>query len=136
MDISGADGVDDRIETIEKKVRQLDALVGGLLNELLDLKSVYTKMAGHLGEYRIQEPEDVPVATAAVASDGGTLVQLKVNRPDDLTAPTDEPEMVRIMQADGTMKMEPRCGSPGTTGPTMGYGYDMKNNPLKRKSFR
>lgn len=135
MEISGTGGVEDRIDVLEKKVRQMDALVSGLLNELLDLKSVYTKMSQHLGEYRIEEPVEAPAAPATVASDGSTLVRPKVIRPDAPAAPA-EPEMVRIMQSDGTMKMEPRSGDPSMTGHSVGYGHDMKNNPLKRKPVR
>lgn len=136
MELSTTDGAEERIESLDKKVRQLDALVRGLLNELLDLKTVYAKMAAYPGYSRSQEPEETPAAPAAVAGDGSTLVRPKTGRPVVLPDAVKEPAMVRIMQADGTMKMEPRLGDPSMTGSSAGYGHDMKNNPLKKKPVR
>ena len=120
MESSGTGGSDDRIEVLEKKVRQMDALVSGLLTELLDLKSVYTKMSQHLGEYREQEPAESPAAPVTT-SDGSTLIRPKAGKPDLPAAPA-EPAMVSIMQPDGTMKMEPRFGEPNTNSSIKGYG--------------
>lgn len=134
MEITATGSAEERIESLENKVRQMGTLVSGLLNELLDLKTVYAKMAADPGHYRCQA-EETPAAPDAVASEGCTPVRPTINRTDVPDTPK-EPEMVRIMQADGTMKMEPRVGDPGMTGHTAGYGYDMKNNPLKRKPVR
>ncbi len=46
---------DDRIAALEKKMREMEALVKGLTQELLDLKSIAMKMSKQTDERRLQE---------------------------------------------------------------------------------
>jgi hypothetical protein len=73
------------------------------------------------GEDRRQEQKQGTVTTGppasqpvAVSSDGSTVIRPKgVSRQDVPDTPA-EPAMARIMQADGTMKMEIRYGNKKT----------------------
>jgi hypothetical protein len=53
MESSGAS--EDRIAALEKKVREMEALVKGLTQELLDLKSIAMKMSKQTEERSRQE---------------------------------------------------------------------------------
>jgi hypothetical protein len=137
MEISGTSREEERIAALEQKCREMDALIKGLLNELLDLKSVSMKLSRQAGEYRIQEqtldpePDTAPqivASPAPVSADGTVMVRAKSQSPP---AAPPEPEMVRIMQPDGTMKMEVRHGDQNTSGSSVGYGRDMKSSALR-----
>jgi uncharacterized membrane protein len=126
MEISPTDEAEERIAALEKRVRDMDALVRGLLAELLDLKTVAMAMSRQDGERSrgkpvrepVPEPAQETAAAAqpaspavAVLSEATTIIRPKaVSRQDAPAAPA-EPAMVRIMQADGTMKMEKRFGN-------------------------
>ena len=45
MESSGSGAGEDRIAALEKKVKEMEALVKGLTQELLDLKSIAMKMS-------------------------------------------------------------------------------------------
>ncbi len=120
MEISGTGVSEDRIATLEKKVREMEALVNGLLDELLDLKAVASKINWQTGEHGGHEQGTVvqgatsPALAGSSASlavgippDGSTVVRPRGARQPEVPA---EPAMARIMQSDGTMKMEPRYG--------------------------
>jgi uncharacterized coiled-coil protein SlyX len=96
-DIRVPQPVNDRVSELEKKVREMEALIKGLTNELLDLKSVVERMNSRMEEKRPQ----VMTRTA-----GRVTVSQKGEG-----APVDEGELVRIMQPDGTMKEERRKDS-------------------------
>jgi hypothetical protein len=91
--------VNDRVNELEKKVREMEALIKGLTNELLDLKSVVERMGSRLEEKR------PPV----VSRPAGRVTVSQKGQPGQ--APEDEGELVRIMQPDGTMKEERRKDS-------------------------
>ena len=55
METSLSAATEDRIATLEKKVREMEALVKGLTQELLDLKSVAMKMTKQSEERSRQE---------------------------------------------------------------------------------
>ena len=81
------------------------------------------------GERTSQEPEHGTVVATpsasppvAVAAAGSTVVRSKGSRQKDLPATPAEPRMVRIMQADGTMKMEPRYGTSKAVDASSGQG--------------
>ncbi|NTV00290.1 MAG: hypothetical protein HGA55_04100 [Methanoregulaceae archaeon] len=103
---------EERISALEKKVRDQDALIKGLTEEFLDLKSITMR----LNKFSEQRPE-VKVnrpPTAAVGGGTGTVVVAK--RPVPTTAarapPPPEPDkMEMIMQPDGTLKPEKRKAS-------------------------
>ena len=62
---------EDRIISLEKKVREMEALSTGLINEMLDLKSNFRMMSKEAGERSRQHPEPVSIirdpASPAVA---------------------------------------------------------------------
>jgi uncharacterized coiled-coil protein SlyX len=95
-DIRVQQPVNDRVSELEKKVREMEALIKGLTNELLDLKSVVERMTSRMEEKR------PPVITRQAG---------RVSVSQKEAAPVNEGELVRIMQPDGTMKEERRKDS-------------------------
>src|SRR5512136_1332248 len=83
METSLSAATEDRIATLEKKVREMEALVKGLTQELLDLKSVAMKMTKQSEERSRQELKRTPVAAgpaapqAAPATTGSTIIRPK-----------------------------------------------------------
>lgn len=132
METSLSAATEDRIATLEKKVREIEALVKGLTQELLDLKSVSMKMTKQNEERSRQELKRGPViggtpsqqaAPVAPAPAGGsTIIRPKSARQADTPAPPAEPPMGMIMQTDGTMKAEPRRGEKNFIVASAGYG--------------
>jgi hypothetical protein len=136
MVVSGTDISEDRVVILEKKVRDMELLAKGLIQELLDLRSIVTILSKQTRESSCPEPEigaivrdraspscadPCPCLTVATPLDDSTV------RPDgapqpDIPSAMAEPPMVRIMQADGTMKLEIRCGDRNQTGSSAGYG--------------
>jgi hypothetical protein len=129
MEIPATSGAEERIAALEKKVRDMEALVKGLTAELLDLKTVAMAMSRQDGERGRKElkqgtvvrgttppvPAGPPASpSVAVPSDDRTVVRPKGQSPQDVPDAPAEPAMVRIMQSDGTMKMEPRRGNKRT----------------------
>jgi len=124
---------EDRIAAMEKKMREMEALVKGLTQELLDLKSVAMKMSKQTEERSRQElkraptvvqgPQPYPSGDAGSSSSGGsTVVMRKGARQPDVPATPPEPVMDMIMQQDGTMKLEPRRGDKDYIVARAGYG--------------
>ncbi len=102
-------GNQDRVDTLEKKVRDLEALVKGLMEEVLDLKSVAMKLS-KVNEERTRT--DLKASRPpATGTQGGasTLVSPRKQEPRTSQRMT-EPEVVdkvrMIMQPDGTLKEE------------------------------
>jgi hypothetical protein len=141
MEILQNNGPEERITSLENRLKEMDALVHGLLSELLDIKVVNTTMARQHEEYdrrdllgglRSSGTSVSPSSASAVSSTGTTII-----RPGKLSEPVvpAEPEMVRIMQSDGTMKMEPRHGenridSSAGYGRKKGFADSAKQSPL------
>jgi hypothetical protein len=134
MEISETDVSDARIVALEKKVRDMEALGTGLINELLDLKSNVITMSKEADEYSRQELKRGTVvrgtaspghaeqtASVTASPDGNTVVRPRSTRQPDAPSVPAEPAMVLIMQTDGTMKMEPRCGDRSQTDSSGGY---------------
>jgi hypothetical protein len=125
MEISENSAPEDRIALLEKKLRDMEALMKGLVAETLDLKSVAMTMTRQNGEPICREflpgpgmqdtlsPETGGTARipdgASASEDSSAMLAAPAGTPDD-AAPGAGPEMVRIMQSDGTFKMEPRSG--------------------------
>ena len=132
METSLSAATEDRIATLEKKVREMEALVKGLTQELLDLKSVAMKMNKQSEERSRQELKRAPVvqgaispsATSAAApvSSGSTVIRPKSAKQAEAPTAPSEPEMDMIMQSDGTMKLEPRRGDKSYIVASAGYG--------------
>jgi len=137
MEILGTDVSEARITALEEKVRDMEALAKGLINETLDLKSDVMTMSKEADEQSRQElkrgttvrgmASSSPAGSAspsAAAADGSTTIRPRVAPRQDVPAAPPEPAMVLIMQSDGTMKMEPRCGDQKQTDSSGGYGPD------------
>jgi len=129
MESSGAS--EDRIAALEKKVRDMEALVKGLTQELLDLKSIAMKMSKQTEERSRQELKRAPIvqgaqpaAPPAPSASGSTVIRPK-GRSEAPAAPA-EPVMDMIMQQDGTMKLEPRRGDKDYIVASAGYGKNKK----------
>jgi uncharacterized coiled-coil protein SlyX len=132
METSLSAATEDRIAALEKKVREMEALVKGLTQELLDLKSVSMKMTKQSEERSRQElkrgtlvagaPVQQAVSPSGTPSGGSTIIRPKGARQADPPAAPAEPEMGMIMQTDGTMKQEPRRGDPNYIVASAGYG--------------
>jgi hypothetical protein len=137
MEIIGTDVSETRIITLEKKIRDMEALAKGLINETLDLKSELMTMSKDADDLKMQElrrgtvvrstisPAQSPIVSQSVSasSDGTTIIRPRAAAPSAPAAPA-EPAMVLIMQTDGTMKMEPRAGDSHQTDSSGGYGPD------------
>jgi hypothetical protein len=143
MEISGTGAAtEERLVTIEKKLRDLEALVKGLTQELLDLKSVAMKMSKQTEERsraelkRVQQP-GAPVAQPAAPGGApgstSTVVMRKGAKQSDAPAAPPEPAMDMIMQSDGTMKLEPRRGDKNYIVASAGYGRNKKGTSVKGK---
>ncbi|HSQ93500.1 MAG TPA: hypothetical protein VLL74_04320 [Methanoregula sp.] len=132
METSLSAATEDRIAALEKKVREMEALVKGLTQELLDLKSVAMKMTKQSEERSRQELKRAPLVTGAPAAaatapsspspSGSTVIRPKGARPAEAPAAPPQPEMDMIMQPDGTMKLEPRRGDKSYIVASAGYG--------------
>ena len=135
METSLSAATEDRIATLEKKVKEMEALVKGLTQELLDLKSVAMKMTKQSEERSRQELRRGPVvagapaaqqvaapAAAPAAPGGSTIIRPKGARQAEAPAAPPEPAMDMIMQPDGTMKLEPRRGDKDYIVASAGYG--------------
>lgn len=116
----GQSPLDERVAALEKKVREIDALVKGLTEELLDLKSVAMKLSKvseerARAEMRMIKPASGGQAQGPIIMQTKTRPQAQMQRPAQSTAqpsPQSEPEkMDMIMQPDGTLKPEKRKNS-------------------------
>jgi len=116
---------DERLRDLERKVRELEALVKGLMGEILDLKSVTMDLSRDVEERKVKpvvaearkagatlqaEPRAgaEPAAPSRAADPPGParLAEKRPARPD----PEDR-DLELIMQNDGTLKPEPRRSS-------------------------
>lgn len=131
METGSGAATEDRIAALEKKMREMEALVKGLTQELLDLKSVTMKMSKQTDERSRQElrrpvvqqggqPQAAP--SSAPSASGSTVIRPKGSRQPEAPQAPAEPEMDLIMQPDGTMKLEPRRGDKDYIVASAGYG--------------
>ncbi|OPX63998.1 MULTISPECIES: hypothetical protein [unclassified Methanoregula] len=134
METSLSAATEDRIATLEKKVREMEALVKGLTQELLDLKSVAMKMNKQSEERSRQElkrsspivqgtaPQPASAPAQTPSATGSTVIRPKSAKAAEPPAAPPEPAMDMIMQPDGTMKLEPRRGDKSYIVASAGYG--------------
>jgi hypothetical protein len=133
MEISRTGVPEDRIAALEKRVREMDALVRGLIDELLDFRAIAMTMSRGIGKDNAEEVSagSAVWATAspsiAAPAGGSTVIRLSGAHPSGVTAIPAEPAMVRIIQADGTMKMEARYGERSPIDSSAGYGRTRKS---------
>jgi len=136
MEIASTREEEERIAALEKRVRDMDALVRGLVAEMLDIKTVAMRLSREAGEQHPEPGEGLVAASPSaipsvpVSSDGSTIIRPKVRRQDGLPDPA-EPAMARIMQSDGTMKMEPRYGDEKTVDSSSGSGCTRKGTSAR-----
>jgi len=145
MELSRTDESEDRIAALELKLTNMEALVKGLIAELLDFRAVARTMSRETDERNRQElkwgpivqgtssPElaTPPSPSVSAHTDGSTVIRTRASHPPDLPAAPAEPVMVRIMQTDGTMKLEPRYGEEKHIDSTGGYGRNRKDQAGK-----
>jgi len=146
LEISGTGAAtEERIVAIEKKVRDIEALVKGLTQELLDLKSIAMKMSKQTEERSRQEAkwgppvvqgvQPQPANPTGVPGASSTVVMRKGAgaRTSDAPSAPPEPSMDMIMQSDGTMKLEERRGDKNYIVASPGYGRNKKGTSVKSK---
>jgi hypothetical protein len=143
MEISGTGVSEDRITALEKKVRDMEALVNGLIEELLDFKAIAMTMSRQDGERSRQELKQGPVVRSTTSpvlagpsaspSAGSILILPRGARQPDVPVVPAEPAMARIMQSDGTMKLEPRYGDKSPIDSSAGYGRNRKGSSARSK---
>lgn len=144
LEISGTGAAtEERIVAIEKKMRDIEALVKGLTQELLDLKSLAMKMSKQTeersrqelkrGQAAVTDAQAQSATTSGAPGSSSTVVMRKGARPSDTPAAPPEPTMDMIMQSDGTMKMEPRRGDKNYIVASAGYGRNKKGTSVKLK---
>ncbi len=103
----------DRIMALERKTKEMEALMKGLTEELLDLKSIAMRLNKVSEERRVELKMSKPVGQATGSS---TIVMQRkggkeqaVSAPQPVAEPVDK--MESIMQLDGTLKPEKRTNS-------------------------
>jgi hypothetical protein len=140
MEISGTGVSEDRIAALEKRLREMEALVSGLIDELLDFKAVAKTMSRQNEERSRLElkqgpavrgtgspvPAESSPSPAVAAAACSTVIRPRGTRQPDVPDAPAEPAMARIMQSDGTMKMELRCGDKHPIDSSTGYGRNRK----------
>jgi len=101
---------EERVVSLERKMKEMEALVKGLTEELLDLKSIAMRL-NKFSEERRQELKMMKPLAQAESGSGTVVMQKKGITPEQpLVAAVEEKRMDMIMQPDGTMKMEERRG--------------------------
>jgi hypothetical protein len=101
---------EDRVAALEKKMKEMEALVKGLTEELLDLKSIAMRL-NKFSEERRQELKSMK-PTGQETPGSTVIMQKKSGFPQERSAAPvkEEKRMDMIMQSDGTMKLEERRG--------------------------
>jgi hypothetical protein len=137
MEYSGSDAGENRVAALEKKVHEIEALVEGLTQELLDLKAINMEMSRQTEECNLQELRHVHLIARLALVPGAVAVGETPQQQDRSTinvrssacaedagpqASRLEPAMGMIMQTDGTMKPEPRRGNKNFIVASAGYG--------------
>ena len=137
----GAAG-DDRIAALERKLKEMEALVKGITEELLDMKSIVMKLSKASEERSRQELKRVqPIVQGAqpqvggggTAAGGSTVVMRPKSARTGEPAKPEEPSMDMIMQPDGTMKLEQRRGDKNYIVASAGYGRKKGKEPAKKQ---
>ncbi|HOT04277.1 MAG TPA: hypothetical protein PK069_08870 [Methanolinea sp.] len=107
--------VDERVAALEKKMREIEAMVKGLTEELLDLKSVTMKLS-KASEERTRA--EMRMGKAAAPTPGGPVILQKkpvatppLQRPAPAPVETAPEKMDMIMQPNGTLAPEKRKNS-------------------------
>ncbi|MGD0534875.1 MAG: hypothetical protein ABR999_05470 [Methanoregula sp.] len=137
MEIAETGVTDDRITALERKVSAMETPIRGLIEDLLDFKAITRTQSRQNGKPCLfeftreqvmpdtasQVPAD-PSASPLVAAprEGSTVIRQQGACHPDVPVAQAGPAMVRIMQSDGTMKMEIRRGDSTPVDGSLGYG--------------
>jgi hypothetical protein len=78
-------------------------------------------------------PQPGQAAQSTTTADGSTVIRPRNARQPDTPAAPPEPVMVRIMQNDGTMKMEERVGSSRPIDSSSGFGRSKRGSTVMGK---
>ncbi|NYT05609.1 MAG: hypothetical protein GKC04_04465 [Methanomicrobiales archaeon] len=104
----------ERVKSLEKKIVEIESLVKGLKEELLDLKAIVRKIAQQQEERMEKAPRPRPEVLAgprtqpeAPPKAGITVAPRKPEAAGSAAAAKKRGD-VMIMQSDGTLKPEPR----------------------------
>lgn len=143
---------DERLRDLERKVRELEAVVKGLTEEVLDVKSVTMKILRDMDERRkaAAEAKKAPVTLQAepraaaeprpvrAAERRAPARQMEKRPPEPV--PEDDRDLELIMQNDGTLRPEARRSSEyivASTGSgiTAAKGRGKGGKPSERKLF-
>jgi hypothetical protein len=126
---------DERIALLEKKMKEMEALVKGLTEELLDLKSIamrLNKVSEQQG-LNLKSGKSSLVATPGAgsgAASGNVTIRPRVppvRTPEPrVPEPPKEEPMEMIMQPDGTLKPEKRKAGGEYVVASAGYGQKKK----------
>lgn len=126
MEKIGKVSEEERIEMLEMKCRETDAQVRAVLAEMRDLRVILDRMGRQPAPGRnrvVAEEPDEPETGAGGREDGADpsqdpateettiVVRPRQSARQELPPETAGPTMVRIMQSDGTFRMEPRRGA-------------------------
>jgi hypothetical protein len=118
---------EERVVALERKMKEMEALVKGLTEELLDLKSIAMRL-NKFSEERRQELKMMKPAAQTDSPSGTVVMQKKGTVPERAPAPAvEEKHMDMIMQPDGTMKMEERRGDNHYIVASAGFASRKKN---------
>ncbi|MDD1676852.1 MAG: hypothetical protein LUQ40_03850 [Methanomicrobiales archaeon] len=98
---------EERISDLEGKMKELEALIKGLTDEMLDLKSILMKLSRRDDERRAAVPAPRMPSEVTVRPRKPTAVAEQPRQQQ----PKDTGEMELIMQTDGTLKPERRSES-------------------------
>lgn len=133
---------EERITLLERKMREMEALVKGLTEELLDLKSIAMRLNKVSEEQRMNLKTAKPGLAGTPAGAPGTAsgsVTIRPRVPPARTSQTPEPPKEEpkemIMQQDGTLAPETRKGGSEYVVASAGYGQKKKmgTGDAKRK---
>lgn len=137
MEISETGVSEDRITALERKVSAMETPVRGLIEELLDFKAITRTLSRQNGKpclFEFTQEQVMPDTAAPVPADPSaspfvaapgecsTVIRQQGAHHPDVPVARAEPAMVRIMQSDGTMKMEIRRGDSTPIDAGVGYG--------------
>jgi hypothetical protein len=126
---------EDRLANLEKRMKETEALVKGLTDELLDLKSIAMRL-NRVSEERRPELKIAKPATGEGPTPTVVMPKKPAPRPETVAAPPPKPaedKMDMIMQPDGTMKLEKRRGDNHYIVASASYGQKSAKAQIEAK---
>jgi hypothetical protein len=138
------DASGDRIAALEKKVQDMEAMVEAIIQDLLDFRAIAMILSKQTEENNRPEIKRWPIVpdtasptlagpSIATPSENNTVIRPKSTHQPDIPVAPAEPAMARIMQSDGTMKLEIRRGDKNSLVASAGNGGNKKGTPVQGK---